>query len=61
LIAQLASRSHELEVRNAAPKPIMLGRHLVALGRKPGPEFSVVLAAAFEAQLTGRFGTRKAA
>ena len=55
LIAQLASRSHELEVRNAAPKPIMLGRHLVALGRKPGPEFSVVLAAAFEAQLDGAF------
>jgi tRNA nucleotidyltransferase (CCA-adding enzyme) len=55
LIAQLASRSHELEVRNAAPKPIMLGRHLVALGRKPGPEFSVVLAAAFEVQLDGAF------
>jgi len=55
LIAQLASRSHELEVRNAAPKPIMLGRHLVALGRKPGPEFSVVLAAAFEALLDGAF------
>jgi tRNA nucleotidyltransferase (CCA-adding enzyme) len=55
LIAQLTSRSHELEIRNSAPKPIILGRHLIALGRKPGPEFKAVLAVAFEAQLDGAF------
>jgi tRNA nucleotidyltransferase (CCA-adding enzyme) len=55
LIQQLVSRSHELEVREAAPKPILLGRHLVDLGRNPGPEFKRVLAAAFEAQLDGAF------
>jgi tRNA nucleotidyltransferase (CCA-adding enzyme) len=55
LIQQLVSRSHELEVREAAPKPILLGRHLVDLGRKPGPEFKRVLAASFEAQLDGAF------
>ena len=55
LIAQLTSRSHELEIRNAAPRPIILGRHLIALGRKPGPEFKSVLAAALEAQLDGAF------
>lgn len=55
LIAQLISRSHELEIRNSAPRPVILGRHLIALGRKPGPEFREILAAAFEAQLDGAF------
>ncbi|MGD1031331.1 MAG: polynucleotide adenylyltransferase [Opitutaceae bacterium] len=55
LIRQLVSRSHELEVRESAPKPILLGRHLIALGRKPGPEFKGLLNAAFEAQLDGAF------
>jgi tRNA nucleotidyltransferase (CCA-adding enzyme) len=55
LIAQLQSRSRELEVRMAAPRPLIQGRHLVALGWTPGPEFKGTLAAAFEAQLDGAF------
>jgi tRNA nucleotidyltransferase (CCA-adding enzyme) len=57
LIAQLRLRSRELEVRMAAPRPLILGRHLVALGWKPGPDFKGALAAAFEAQLDGAFLT----
>jgi hypothetical protein len=41
--------------RPAAPRPIIQGRHLLALGRKPGPDFKPVLDAAFEAQLDGAF------
>lgn len=36
-------------------KPIMMGRHMLAMGFKPGPAMGVVLKAAFEAQLDGEF------
>jgi tRNA nucleotidyltransferase (CCA-adding enzyme) len=55
LIGRLLARAAELAVKSAAPKPIVLGRHLIALGRKPGPGFKPVLDAAFEAQLEGAF------
>jgi tRNA nucleotidyltransferase (CCA-adding enzyme) len=42
-------------VEREAPKPIVLGRHLVALGVKPGPHFKPALDAAFESQLDGAF------
>lgn len=40
-----------------APKPLLLGRHLIALGYKPGVEFSRILNQAFEAQLDGEFNS----
>jgi tRNA nucleotidyltransferase (CCA-adding enzyme) len=55
-IDELVAKAHALELANAAPKPIILGRHLLALGLKPGPEFTPILNAAFEAQLDGAFG-----
>ena len=54
-IDELVAKAHVLALADAAPKPLMLGRHLVALGLKPGPNFTPVLAAAFEAQLDGAF------
>ena len=44
-----------MQVEAAAPKPILMGRHLIELGMQPGLEFGVVLKAAFEAQLEGKF------
>jgi len=32
-----------------------MGRHLLELGMKPGPEVGVILAEAFDAQLEGAF------
>jgi tRNA nucleotidyltransferase (CCA-adding enzyme) len=55
LIEKLRTRAHALSLRQAPPRPILLGRHLIALGQQPGPQFSAVLAAAFEAQLDGAF------
>ena len=55
LIGELCAKAHALELERAAPRPIVLGRHLVALGCRPGPQFTPVLAAAFEAQLDGAF------
>jgi tRNA nucleotidyltransferase (CCA-adding enzyme) len=54
-IEQLQARAHALEIEQAAPKPILLGRHLLALGRHPGPDFKPILDDAFEAQLDGAF------
>lgn len=47
--------AQKLALEHAAPKPIILGRHLVALGRSPGPQFKPALDAAFESQLDGAF------
>ena len=55
LIDRLRTKAAALEVEASAPRPILQGRHLVALGRRPGPEFKPVLEAAFEAQLDGAF------
>jgi tRNA nucleotidyltransferase (CCA-adding enzyme) len=55
VVGRLRSRASSLALEAAAPRPIIQGRHLVALGRRPGPEFKPVLDAAFEAQLDGAF------
>jgi tRNA nucleotidyltransferase (CCA-adding enzyme) len=55
LIGRLRERAASLAVEAAAPRPIIQGRHLVAMGRKPGPDFKPLLSAAFEAQLDGAF------
>ena len=51
----LAERSHHLELQASAPKPIILGRHLLAENLKPSPIFKTLLEECFEAQLDGTF------
>jgi tRNA nucleotidyltransferase (CCA-adding enzyme) len=51
----LLEKARELTVQDAAPKPIIQGRHLIALGLEPGPDFSPFLEQLFEAQLDGEF------
>jgi tRNA nucleotidyltransferase (CCA-adding enzyme) len=50
----LVQRATALEVLDAAPKPILLGRHLLELGMTPGPGIGALLAACYEAQLDGK-------
>ena len=57
----LTAQAKRLEVEAAAPKPILQGRDLIALGLKPGPDFSRILKAAFEAQLDGAFSDHPSA
>lgn len=54
-LGYLRAAAQKLTLEHAAPKPIILGRHLVALGRVPGPHFKPALDAAFESQLDGAF------
>ena len=51
----LAAAAERLRVAAAAPKPILQGRDLMALGYKPSPQFGVWLKECFEAQLDGAF------
>ncbi|MBW8865333.1 MAG: HD domain-containing protein, partial [Verrucomicrobia bacterium] len=54
-ITVLRAKAEELRLRDAAPKPLLLGRHLIARGLKPGAQFGKLLDEAFEAQLEGAF------
>lgn len=56
---QLREAAERLSLESAAPKPILLGRDLIALGETPGPGFSPILHAAFEAQLDGAFSSHE--
>jgi tRNA nucleotidyltransferase (CCA-adding enzyme) len=55
LIEQLREKANSLALSVTAPRPLVLGRHLIALGHPPGNGFKPVLDAAFEAQLDGAF------
>jgi tRNA nucleotidyltransferase (CCA-adding enzyme) len=54
-VRALRAMAAELALGAAAPRPILLGRHLVARGFRPGPRFKEILGAGFEAQLDGEF------
>jgi tRNA nucleotidyltransferase (CCA-adding enzyme) len=54
-IDALRQKARDLALAATAPKPLVLGRHLLALGLKPNPSFKAILDAAFEAQLDGAF------
>lgn len=51
----LLDKTTELAIRDSAPKPILLGRHLIELDVKPGPHFGKILDRAYQAQLNGAF------
>jgi tRNA nucleotidyltransferase (CCA-adding enzyme) len=57
----LHDRARALAVDRGAPKPVLLGRHLIACGLQPGPAFRGLLDRAYEAQLDGRVGTAEEA
>jgi tRNA nucleotidyltransferase (CCA-adding enzyme) len=48
-------KAKALSIYQTPPQPIILGRHLIEIGCNPGPNFSNILKACFEAQLQGVF------
>jgi tRNA nucleotidyltransferase (CCA-adding enzyme) len=50
-------RAHGLGVEHAPPAPLVLGRHLLALGLSPGPQIGEILKAVYERQLDGEIRT----
>ena len=47
-------RVRDLQVEKAAPKPILMGRHLIELGLKPSKFFGEIIQAVYELQLDGK-------
>lgn len=54
-VRAMRAKALELELGAAVPRPIVLGRHLVARGWTPGRQFKGILERAFQAQLDGEF------
>lgn len=54
-LAWLEATTERLRIAAEAPKPILMGRDLIALGYKPSPQFKTWLDSCFEAQLDGVF------
>lgn len=52
---RLLEKARELAAADAAPRPLLLGRHLLAQGFSAGPSLGRILDAAYEAQLDGAF------
>jgi tRNA nucleotidyltransferase (CCA-adding enzyme) len=57
LARQMVREAERQEIAARAPKPILMGRHLIQLGLKPGPHFRPILDRAFVAQLDGKFSS----
>jgi tRNA nucleotidyltransferase (CCA-adding enzyme) len=51
------ARAQELGVQHAPPQPLVKGRHLLALGLRPGPRVGEVLREIYERQLDGSIAT----
>ena len=58
---ELMELARELAVERGKPKAILMGRHLIELGMKPGNMFGVLLREAYELQLAGDIGSEQAA
>jgi len=50
-------KARELGVDRSPPKPLLLGRHLLELGMKPGPDMGALLKQIYERQLDGEIQT----
>ena len=46
-------RARALGVQHRPPEPMLLGRHLLELGLKPGPRVGEILKAIYEQQMDG--------
>ena len=51
----ILERARELQVQDSAPKPLLMGRHLIEMGLSPSAKFADILDAVYEAQLDGEF------
>lgn len=51
----LDERAAAMAIRTEPPRPLLLGRHLIAGGLSPGPRFKTILDQAYEAQLDGAY------
>jgi tRNA nucleotidyltransferase (CCA-adding enzyme) len=48
------ARARELNVQERPPQPLLMGRHLLEMGLRPGPRIGEITRAVYEMQLDGR-------
>lgn len=60
-MAWFLDRARSLGVEHRPPKPLLLGRHLLALGVAPGPGMGAILRQVYERQLDGEVDSTEAA
>ncbi|MGE3844755.1 MAG: CCA tRNA nucleotidyltransferase [Vicinamibacterales bacterium] len=60
-MAWFRERAQALGVEHRPPEPLLLGRHVLALGVRPGPLVGEILRQIYELQLDGRIATFDAA
>lgn len=53
--SEMLAMARAQQVQESAPKPIIMGRHLIDMGMTPGREFGKILSRAFQAQIDGVF------
>ena len=56
-VTRLLAMAGELAVQDAAPKALLMGRHLLEAGVRPSPEVGRIVKEAYERQLDGEFDT----
>jgi poly(A) polymerase len=61
MFVDLRRNVHELSQTGLDPAPLLDGGDLINIGLKPGPSFSRVLAAVYDAQLEGSISTKEQA
>lgn len=54
-LAKFRKRAEALAVTKEPPKPILMGRHLIDRGLKPGKKFGEILSQCYNAQIEGTF------
>ena len=57
IIDRFRDKCKALAIADSIPSPLILGRHLLERGMKPGPGFKILLDKCFDAQLSGEFST----
>ena len=57
LVEWILDKAKKLKIEDCRPDPIMMGRHLIALGLKPSKDFGYILKGCYEAQLNEEFVT----
>ena len=60
-VLNMRELSANLKIDKEAPKPVLLGRHLLDRGMRPEPEMGKILKSAFEAQINGEFASEQEA
>jgi len=53
--SEVVAMAAQIGAVQSPPQPIVMGRHMIAIGFQPGPAMGAIIRSAFEAQMAGEF------